>query len=514
MKKRLLILFIAALAVWTASVTFELARRPGKRAMAEAPVLAHKTALHPDYADVVIPPNIAPLNFRIEEPAERYFVRLHAEHGRPINILSSTPSIRIPPRSWRKLLEANRGSTFTIDIFLYHDGQWSRCQPITNTIAREPIDSHLAYRLINPLFNFWRSVGVYQRDLTTYRQSEILHGRRFSDGCVNCHTFLNNDPAHMFLGVRSSDYGSTTLHAAAGDVEKIGAKWGYTAWHPSGQLAAYSINAVYLFYHAKGMEVRDVVDLDAVMTYYDLRTQTVKTAPGLADKDRLETYPTWSPDGKYLYFCSAPVLWTDRKTVPPQHFEKVRYDLRRIAYDLETDTWGEPETVLSAEATGKSLLLPRITPDGRFLVFCLCDYGCFPIYQPSSDLAVMDLANGTWRKLDINSEFSESWHSFSSDGRWMAFSSRRHAGLFTRTYFTYIDAAGRFHKPFVLPQEDPDFYDACIKTYNAPELIAGPVEVSPRKLARAARDPAQIEVQLPVTGATQKPDADQYPQRE
>jgi hypothetical protein len=126
----------------------------------------------------------------------------------------------------------------------------------------------------------------------------------------------------------------------------------------------------------------------------------------------------------------------------------------------------------------------------------------------------MDLANGTWRKLDINSEFSESWHSFSSDGRWMAFSSRRHAGLFTRTYFTYIDAAGRFHKPFVLPQEDPDFYDACIKTYNVPELIAGPVEVSPRKLARAARDPAQIEVQLPVTGATQKPDADQYPQRE
>ena len=224
------------------------------------------------------------------------------------------------------------------------------------------------------------------------------------------------------------------------------------------------------------MEVRDVVDLDAVMTYYDLRTQTVKTAPGLADKDRLETYPTWSPDGKYLYFCSAPVLWTDRKTVPPQHFEKVRYDLRRIAYDLETDTWGEPETVLSAEATGKSLLLPRITPDGRFLVFCLCDYGCFPIYQPSSDLAVMDLANGTWRKLDINSEFSESWHSFSSDGRWMAFSSRRHAGLFTRTYFTYIDAAGRFHKPFVYPG-GPRLLHAY-QDLQCPELIAGPVEVT------------------------------------
>ncbi|MBE0537119.1 MAG: PD40 domain-containing protein [Phycisphaerae bacterium] len=514
MKKRFLILLVAALAVWTTSAAIEYILRPGARAAANAPLLPEPTRIHPDYTDNVIPPNIAPLNFRIEERARRYFVRIGSDNGRPINILTTDACIHIPARRWRRLLEANRGNPLTFDIYLNQAGRWNRCQTITNTIASEPIDSHLAYRLINPLYNYWSSVGIYQRNLTTFKQSEILHGRSYDDGCVNCHTFLNNDPAAMFLGVRSGTYGSATLHTAAGSVEKIGSKWGYTAWHPSGRLAAYSVNATHLFFQAAGMEVRDVVDLDSVMTYYDLRTQTVKTTPGLADKDRLETYPAWSPDGKYLYFCSAPILWTDRKTVPPENFEKVRYDLRRIAYDLETDTWGEPETVLSAEETGKSILLPRITPDGRFLVFCLCDYGCFPIYQPSSDLYVMDLADGAWRKLDINSEFSESWHSFSTNGRWMAFSSRRQAGLFTRTYFSYIDLDGKFHKPFVLPQQDPDFYDSCIQTFSVPELISGPVSVSPRKLAQAVRDTAQVDVQLPVTGATKRPDPAQYPERE
>jgi hypothetical protein len=514
MKRRLLVFILAAAAVLAASAAVELIRRPSSRAMANAPLLPEQTRLHPDYTDTVIPPNIAPLNFRIEEHARRYFVRIHSTNGRAIKVLAARPSIRIPLRRWRKLLDANRGNPLTFDIYLYQSRRWNRCRPITSTIAPEPIDSHLAYRLINPLYNYWSSVGVYQRDLTTFKQSEILHGRRYGDGCVNCHTFLNNDPARMFLGIRGEAFGSATLHTAADNVEKIGAKWGYTAWHPSGHLAAYSVNAVHLFFQAAGMEVRDVIDLDAVMTYYDLRSQTVKTAPGIADKQRLETYPTWSPDGKYLYFCSAPILWTDRKTVPPKEFKDVRYDLRRIAYDLETDTWGQPETVLSAAETGKSILLPRITPDGRFLVFCLCDYGCFPIYQPSSDLCVMDLADKTWRKLDINSEFSESWHSFSANGRWMAFSSRRQAGLFTRTWFTYIDPSGHFHKPFVMPQEDPEFYDGFIKTFNVPELITGPVSVSPRKLAKAVRNPDQIETQLPVTGATQKPDTTQYPERE
>ena len=120
-----------------------------------------------------------------------------------------------------------------------------------------------------------------------------------------------------------------------------------------------------------------------------------------------------------------------------------------------TGQWGHAETVLSAEQTGLSILLPRVSPDGRFLLFCMCRYGCFPVYQPSSDLYMMDLATGRYSRLAINSEYSESWHSWSSNSRWIAFSSKRQGGLFTRTYLSYVDDDGTAYKPFVLPQRDP-----------------------------------------------------------
>ena len=156
----------------------------------------------------------------------------------------------------------------------------------------------------------------------------------------------------------------------------------------------------------------------------------VKTTPALAQKDRLETYPAWSPDGRFLYFCSAPLTWTDRNVIPAQ-YDQIKYDLVRVAYDVHRDAWGPAETILSAQDTGLSILEPRISPDGRWLLFCMCKYGCFPVYQQSSDLYLIDLeaAERTgryeYRRLEVNSDESESWHSWSSNSRWIAFSSKR-----------------------------------------------------------------------------------------
>jgi hypothetical protein len=360
---------------------------------------------------------------------------------------------------------------------------------------------------MKPIFNWWKEIGIYQRDISSFRIRPVLRGSSFGEGCLNCHTFLNNEPESMTIGFRSSIYGSATVMAREGGVSKVGAKWGYTSWHPSGKIAVYSINKVRQFFHASGMEVRDVVDLDSAIAYYDVELQELKTAECLAEKDRLETYPTWSPDGKYLYYCSAPILWEDRDSIPPENFEKVKYDLRRVSYDIENDKWGEAETILSAEQTGQSILLPRISPDGRFLVFCMCKYGCFPVYQPTSDLYIMDLGSGEYRKLAVNSEFSESWHSWSSNSRWIAFSSKRLGGLFTRTFFSYVDTDGRVYKPFILPQKDPEYYDSLLQTYSVPELIISPVKVSPKKLARTIRGTEKIEAKMPITGATPKTEA-------
>ena len=461
--------------------------------------------ISPDYSDTVVPSNIAPINFRILEEGQQYFVKVRADNGKAIDIFSKTGQVRIPLREWRALLKSNKGNKIFFDIYVMDAEQgWRKFRSITNTIAEDDIDGYVVYRRMKPIYNWWKGIGIYQRNLVNYDESLVMHGRSFEEGCLNCHSFVGNDPGTMTLGLRSAAYGSSTLLARNGTVKKIGSKWGYTAWHPGGKLVVYSINKVRQFFHTGRMEVRDVVDLDSALVCYFVDDRKAVCPPQLSDKNRLETYPTWSPDGSYLYYCSAPVLWKDHDTVPPENYDKLKYDLCRVSYDVRGNSWGRVETVLSAEETGLSILLPRISPDGRFLLFCMCEYGCFPVYQSSSDLYIMDLSTGGYRSLTINSKYSESWHSWSSNGKWIAFSSKRQDGLFTRTYLSYVDDDGKVYKPFVLPQRDPIYYDSLLETYSVPELITGRIKVEKSLLGRAARGKESISVDIPITSATPK----------
>jgi hypothetical protein len=500
MKKRFTIIGVLCIAIilsgmWLVSHAF--------KGPDECTQIAYEPNIIPDYSNITIPHNIAPLNFRIVEEGQTCRVKIHSNSGAAIGIVSKTGLIQIPLRKWRALLNLNKGHKLFIDVYVKdEDNGWRQFQRITNTIAKEDIDETVVYRFMKPIFKWWKDIGIYQRNLTGYDVSLVLHGRSFGEGCLNCHSFVGNAPDTMTIGLRSATYGSHTLLTRNGATQKIGAKWGYTAWHPSGRLAVYSMNKVRQFFHTGGVEVRDVVDLDSALVCYNVESKKAVCPPELSDKNRLETYPAWSPDGRYLYFCSGPILWQNRNIVPPENYDKLKYDLRRIAYDVETDKWGKAETVLAADETGLSILLPRISPDGRFLLFCMCRYGCFPVYQPSSDLYLMDLATGDYRKLTINSMYSESWHSWSSNSRWIAFSSKRQGGSLTRTYLSYVDETGQVHKPFILPQKDPTYYDSLLETFSVPELIKGRIKVNKSVLARAARSEPPEIVDIPITGAT------------
>ena len=116
-----------------------------------------------------------------------------------------------------------------------------------------------------------------------------------------------------------------------------------------------------------------------------------------------------------------------------------------------------------------------------------------------------------YRRLDINSDQSDYWKSWSSNSRWIAFSSKRKDGIFTRIYFSYVDDEGVVHKPFVLAQKDPTYYDSLFKVYQIPELTKSPIPVTGGNLARFVRSPKRTFTQIPVTSATPTaiPDYDQ-----
>lgn len=200
------------------------------------------------------------------------------------------------------------------------------------------------------------------------------------------------------------------------------------------------------------------------------------TTKAISSENAFETFPCFSADGQSLYFASAVAVDTVER-----NYEKVKYSICRIAFNTENQTFGEKvDTLYNARTEGRSAVFPRISPDGRLLVFTVSDYGNFTIWHRDAELYVTDLKTDDTRALtEINSEDVESYHSFCSNGRWMVFSSRRDDGLYTRPYFTHIDSLGQFSKPFMLPQKDPrNYYLMQNNSYNIPEFIKREVDLN------------------------------------
>ncbi|MBR2771550.1 MAG: hypothetical protein IKD78_06000, partial [Bacteroidales bacterium] len=122
--------------------------------------------------------------------------------------------------------------------------------------------------------------------------------------------------------------------------------------------------------------------------------------------------------------------------------------------------------------------------------YTLSDYGQFSIWHHEADLYLLDLATGEIRPMtDANSGDTESFHNWSTNSRWLVFSSRRDDGLFTRPYFCHIDAKGNASKAFMLPQRNPRrFYRERFLSFNVPDFIIGPTRFDSHKASRLIND--------------------------
>ena len=224
----------------------------------------------------------------------------------------------------------------------------------------------------------------------------------------------------------------------------------------------------------------EVFDLESDVVVFDVKNKEILSKASLITKDAFETFPAFSPDGKWLYFCTAPAQKM------PENYDKVRYNLCRVAFDPDRGEISFPiDTLVHADSL--SYTFPRISPDGRFLMYTETAYGQFPIWHPDAEIRMMDLENRTAMDMSaLNSPDTDSYHSWSSNSDWVVFSSRRDNGLYTLPYICHIGKDGKPSKPFLLPQEDPDKYDYQLYSYNIPELTKGAVEVSPYEIQQVA----------------------------
>jgi hypothetical protein len=445
-------------------------------------------SISPDYSGVTIPPNIAPLNFIIHETAKRYIIKISGGNKASFTIHTSDSMIIISQSKWKKILEASRGEQLKIEVMGEKNAQWTKYRPIIITVAKDSIDSYLVYRLIPPGFEIWNKMGIYQRCVENYDQDPIMINDLSDGNCMNCHSFCKNNSETFMFHMRAKNAG--TIIFRNGKLSKVDTKTTstvsagvYPAWHPGGRYIAFSVNKIVQRFHAVSNKKIEVQDTLSDIVLYDCETNTVTTDSSLASSKRLETFPSWSPDGKFLYFCSA-------KSMEAYRYKDIRYDLVRIAFNPETKSFGATDTVISSYKTGLSVSFPRVSPDGKFVLFCMSAYGNFSIWHRESDLYLLNLETNEISKPEINSPESESYHSWSSNGRWIVFSSRRMDGLYTRPYFSYFDASGKTHKPFLLPQKNPDFYEGFMNSFNIPELITSRLKLDPRILSRIAKSEA------------------------
>ena len=204
-----------------------------------------------------------------------------------------------------------------------------------------------------------------------------------------------------------------------------------------------------------------------ILAWYDRAEKKIQSLPGADDERYVHTNAVWSPDGEYLVFSRARAkdsypadgvladYANDPKEVP------IQYDLYRIPFN--GGRGGQAEPIAGASHNGMSNSFPKISPDGRWIVFVQAKNG--QLMRPDSKLYIVPTAGGKARRMRCNTPLMNSWHSFSPNGRWLVFSSKSRSP-YTKMFLTHIDQEGN-DTPAILIENST----AANRAVNIPEFV-------------------------------------------
>jgi len=204
-----------------------------------------------------------------------------------------------------------------------------------------------------------------------------------------------------------------------------------------------------------------------ILVWYNRATGEVQHLPGADDPRYVHTDAVWSPDGKYLVFAraeakaayAAGVLMAKYANDPLE--TPIQYDLYRIPFN--GGKGGQAEPIAGASANGASNSFPKISPDGRWIVFVEAHNG--QLMRPDGKLYMVPAEGGQARRMRANTALMNSWHSFSPNGRWLVFSSKSRSP-YTQMFLAHLDENGR-DSPAILIENST----AANRAVNIPEFV-------------------------------------------
>ncbi len=207
-----------------------------------------------------------------------------------------------------------------------------------------------------------------------------------------------------------------------------------------------------------------------VLAWYSRESGRLSYLPGADDPQYVHANAVWSPDGKYLVFARAAAGDAYPEGAPSAEYagdpkeRQIKYDLYRIPFT--EGKGGEPEPIVGASRNGMSNSFPKISPDGRWIVFVQSKNGM--LMRPDGQLYIVPATGGEARRMSCNTPLMNSWHSFSPNGRWMVFSSKSRSP-YTQMFLTHIDEAGNDSPPILIENAT-----AANRAVNIPEFVNVP----------------------------------------
>lgn len=443
----------------------------GKRSFQDYIALPEKPVLFPDYTDITLPCNIAPLNFQMEEATE-ISVILHGRKDYQFD--GNSNLIQFPLKQWKQILAEEKGDTLFISVYAKKRQEKVKYQDFYWYISPDSIDRYLSYRLIEPAYEIWNMLQISERNIENF-DTRLLGDNNITDhSCMNCHTSNHAAVPTSFMHVRGPQGG--TVYSRNGELRKIDTKTDSTGGavygeiSQNGRFGIFTTADIIPILHSYRTERLEVFDKSSDLILIDFDKNTVSNKPCITGKEYQETFPCFSADNRTIYFCRAAFL------PQPDSTRHMRYDLYSITFNSETGELGDSiQLVYQASAENKSISFPKCSPDGKYILFSVSDYGTFPIWHTETDLWNLELSTGKIDRMEqTNGRYSDSYHSWSSNSKWMVFASKRDDRVYGRPYFAHVSENGCVSKAFLLPQENPNSYLNTLKSYNIPELYKMP----------------------------------------
>lgn len=440
-----------------------------------------EVVLYPDYKDVAIPCNIAPLNFIVQTPNEECRVCVTSPFSEQLIVKSDeNGKVVFPMQSWKSMLAANKDTILEVDVYV-KNGEWSRLKPFYWFVKSDSIDPYMTCRLIEPSYRGHADLNIIMFDLEHNREHVVASNKKVrpepfpldGNSCLNCHSQQRNGSGNGSFCFRGKNGGLVVTYN--GKTKIVNTKVGdmytstmYESWHPFLPYIAFSINEVGQSFPAvESSSKAEIIDSRSDIVLYDIEKDEISYIQ--KTPNRMETFPCWSHDGKFLYFAA-----TDSSLQHPTRYKQLKYDIYRISFDSDSLKWGTAERVVDMSSKGLSANYPQPSPDGRFLLYAVSLYGSSPYRHADCDVYSLDLATGLSSPVTpLNdgkaSDYCRGW---SSNGKWVLISSRREDGNYARSYFSYCGAEGKFCKPFQMPHEDPIYDKELLKSYNCSQFAS------------------------------------------